>query len=52
VVEALPRPAPLSVERLAGPPAPTVQTLDVAPIEVRALEVNAITETPRERREE
>lgn len=51
-IEALAGPAPLAVERLSGPPAPAVQTLDVAPIEIPALEVNAITETPRERREE
>jgi hypothetical protein len=51
-VEALAGPAPLAVARLAGPPPPAVATIDVAPIQIRALEVNALTETPRERREE
>ena len=51
-VEPLPGPAPLGVARLTGPPAPAVTDVGVAPIQVRALEVNALTETPRERREE
>jgi hypothetical protein len=51
-IKALPGPAPLAVEPLTGPPAPTVRTVDVMPIQIRALEVNALTETPRERREE
>jgi hypothetical protein len=51
-VEALAGPAPLAVERLSGPPAPSIQNADVMPIQIRALEVNALPETPRERREE
>jgi hypothetical protein len=51
-VEALSGPEPLAVDRLAGPPAPSVNTLGVAPIQIRALEVTALTETPPERREE
>lgn len=51
-IAALPGPAPLGVERLSGPEVPAVPRLGVAPIEIRALAVNAITETPRERREE
>lgn len=51
-IEALPGPAPLAVEPLTGPATPTVRTVDVMPIQIRALEVNALTETPRERREE
>jgi hypothetical protein len=51
-VEALPGPAPLGVARLTGPPAPSVTDVGVAPIQIRALEVNALPETPRERREE
>ncbi len=51
-IAALHGPAPLGVERLSGPEIPAVPRLGVAPIEIRALAVNAITETPRERREE
>jgi hypothetical protein len=51
-IEALVAPEPLAIARLAGPPAASVQTLGLAPIEIRALEVNAITEAPQERREE
>jgi hypothetical protein len=51
-VEALAGPEPIAIDRLAGPPAPSVTDLGVAPIQIRALELNALTETPRERREE
>jgi hypothetical protein len=51
-VAPLPGPAPLGVARLTGPLAPAVTDVGVAPIQIRALEVNALTETPRERREE
>jgi hypothetical protein len=51
-VEPLAGPAALVLDQLEGPPAPVVLTLQVAPIQVRPLEVNAIPDTPRERREE
>jgi hypothetical protein len=51
-VEALAGPDPIAIDRLAGPPAARVSDLGVLPIQIRALEVNALTETPRERREE
>jgi hypothetical protein len=51
-VAALAGPHPIAIDRLSGPPRPSVNDLGVAPIEIRALEVNALTETPRERREE
>ena len=51
-VEPLPGPAPIAVEQLPGLPAPAIHTVSVAPIEIRALRINPITETPRERRQE
>ena len=51
-VEALAGPHPIAIDRLAGPPPPSVSAVAVVPIQIRALEVNALTETPRERREE
>jgi hypothetical protein len=51
-VEALPGPEPLAIDRLSGPARPSVNDLGVAPIQIRALEVSALTETPQGRREE
>jgi hypothetical protein len=51
-VEALAAPHPIAIDRLAGPPPPSVSDVIVAPIQIRALEVSALTETPPERREE
>jgi hypothetical protein len=50
-IEPLPGPPSIAIERLASP-APAMSGLGVAPLEIRALEVTALTETPRERREE
>lgn len=52
LIDALPGPGPLDVARLAAPAPPALRTIGVTPIEIRALEVNALTETSRERREE
>jgi hypothetical protein len=50
-IEPLPGPPSIAIERIASP-APAISGLGVAPLEIRALEVTALTETPRERREE
>ena len=51
-VEALAGPHPIAIDRLSGPPPPSVSDVSVAPIQIRALEISALTETPPERREE
>jgi hypothetical protein len=51
-VEALAGPHPIAIDRLAGPPPARVSDLGVSPIQIRALEVSALTETPPERRKE
>jgi hypothetical protein len=51
-VEALAGPHPIAIDRLAGPPPPSVSDVGVAPIQIRALEISALTETRPERREE
>ena len=52
LVAALDGPAPLVVERLAGPPSTPMKAIDVAPIRIAALEVNPLTDLPRERQHE
>lgn len=52
IVEALAGPASIAVERLTGPPEPTLRSIEPPPLQIRALEVNPLPETPRERREE
>jgi hypothetical protein len=51
-VDALAGPAGFAVERLADPPAPPLRSIEPAPLQIPALEVTALPETPRERREE
>jgi hypothetical protein len=52
VVTALTPPAPIVIEQIASPEPPRVASLDVAPLRLPALEVNALSEAPRERPEE
>jgi hypothetical protein len=57
-VAALAPPAPLTIQGLPGPRPTTIAAIELgrsiepAPLEIRALELNTLTETPRERREE
>ena len=52
VIEALAGPASIAVGRLAEPPAPALSSIEPAPMHVEALEIPALSQTPRERREE
>jgi len=51
VVDALAQPAPLRMETIPDPGPSTPPDLDIAPLRVAPLEVNALPETPRERQE-
>jgi hypothetical protein len=51
-IEALAGPASIAVESLTGPPAPSLRSIEPPPLQIRALEVIGLPETPRERREE
>ena len=51
-VQALAGPEAIAVERLTGPPPPSLPSIEPAPLQIRALQVSALPETPRERREE
>ena len=51
-VAALDGPPPLSIQELTGPPSAPMRSIAVAPIQVAALEVNALSVLPRERQHE
>jgi hypothetical protein len=51
-IAALDGPAPLVIEQLTGPPSTSMKSIDVSPIRIAALEVNALPEVPRERQHE
>lgn len=51
-VAALDGPAPLAITELTGPPSTPMKPIDVAPIQIAALEVNALSDLPRERQRE
>jgi hypothetical protein len=51
-VEPLGGPASIAVERLARPEAAAMRSIEPAPLQISPLVVNALPETPRERREE
>ena len=51
-VQALAGPETIAVERLIGPAPPSLPSIEPAPLQIRALQVSALPETPRERREE
>lgn len=51
-VAALPGPVSIAIERLTEVPRPVISGLGVGPLEIRALEVTPLAETPQERREE
>lgn len=51
-IAALEGPAAIGVGRLATPPPPGLPSIEPAPMHVPALELSALPETPRERREE
>jgi len=51
-VQALAGPHAIALERLTEPPPPSLPSIEPAPLEIRALQVSALPETPRERREE
>lgn len=51
-IAALAGPESIAIERLADPLPPSMRSIEPAALEIRALEVTALPETPRERREE
>lgn len=51
-IAALAGPQSIAIERLADPVPSSMRSIEPAPLEIRALEVTALPETPRERREE
>ena len=51
-LEALAIPASIAVAPLPGPPPSSIRSIEPAPIQIRALEVDALPGPPRERREE
>jgi hypothetical protein len=51
-VAALASPPSIALERLAEPAPASLPSIEPAPLEIRALQINALSETPRERREE
>jgi hypothetical protein len=51
-VQALAGPESIAVPRLADAPPPALPSIEPAPLQIRALQVSALPETPRERREE
>lgn len=51
VVDALAQPAPLRTDTIPDPGPSTPPDLDIAPLRVSPLELNALPETPRERQE-
>jgi hypothetical protein len=51
-IAALAGPEAIAIERLADPLPSSMRSIEPAPLEIRALEVTALPETPRERREE
>jgi hypothetical protein len=52
VIDALAPPPPIVVEHIPSAAPPTVAWLDIAPLRLPALEVNALADSPPERREE
>jgi hypothetical protein len=52
VVDALRPPPPIVVEQIPSAAPPAVASLDIAPLQLPALEMNALADSPRERREE
>jgi hypothetical protein len=52
VVDALAPPPPIVVEQIPSAPPPAVTSLDIAPLQLPALDMNALVDSPRERREE
>ena len=51
-IAALEGPAPLRVQELTAPAATPMKSIDVSPIRIAALEVNALPDGPRERQHE
>jgi hypothetical protein len=51
-VQALAEPEAIAVQRLTEPSPPSLPSIEPAPLEIRALQISALPETPRERREE
>jgi hypothetical protein len=51
-VGALSAPESIVIEEVAAPPPPALGSIDPAPLQIRALEITALPEAPRERREE
>jgi len=51
-IDALEGPAAIGVADLASPPPPGLRSIEPAPMHIPALELPALPETPRERREE
>lgn len=49
VIDALAAPPPIVLEQIPAATAPAVARLDIAPLELPALEVNALPDSPRER---
>lgn len=49
VIDALAPPLSIVVEQISPPDTPAVNSLDVPPLRLRALEVNALPDSPRER---
>ena len=51
-IDALAGPQAIAIERLADPLPSSMRSIEPAPLQIPALEITAIPETPRERREE
>jgi len=51
-VQALAGPEAIAVQRLTEPSPRSLPSIEPAPLEIRALQISALPETPRERREE
>jgi hypothetical protein len=51
-IDALAGPESIAIERLPDPLPPSMRPIEPAPLQIRALEITALPEAPRERREE
>lgn len=51
-IDALAGPESIAIERLADPLPSSMRSIEPAPLQIRALEITALPEAPRERREE
>jgi hypothetical protein len=51
-IDALAGPQSITIERLPDPLPPSMRSIEPAPLQIPALEITALPETPRERREE